>query len=94
MFSTGANGAVPEGASDALTFQKRCSIDLHTSSILAQTRVADFDSCIDMCASYNFWHATDDCTGATYSHEGICWIKFGSNTLIENDKTDSAVVVQ
>ncbi|KAJ4148149.1 hypothetical protein LMH87_002631 [Akanthomyces muscarius] len=66
-FASGNNGPIPDGAENGLKFVKVCGTSLRSGSNIAQGVVATLDECIDLCASYNFWSGTTNCTSASYN---------------------------
>ena len=94
IFASGANGPVPSGAANYLTFQKRCGATIPVYQNIAETHVYSFDSCIDLCAGYNFWNSQDPtCTGCTYDYKGTCWIKWGESLGLVDSETDASAVL-
>ncbi|KAL2843365.1 hypothetical protein BJY01DRAFT_248654 [Aspergillus pseudoustus] len=90
-FTSGDNGAVPDGAKNGLKFSKICGADVQGTN-LAQADFSTFEECIDLCASYNFWSGSTDCSIASYNNEGTCWIKSGGTSQVSNDGVDTAVL--
>ncbi|KAL3953043.1 hypothetical protein ACCO45_012986 [Purpureocillium lilacinum] len=76
-FSSGRNGDVPDGARNGLRFIKLCGTGIQGNTNIAQGRVSSLDECIDLCASYNFWSGSKNCTSATYDENSSCWIGSG-----------------
>lgn len=92
-FASGNNGPIPDGAENGLKFVKVCGTSLRGGSNIAQGVVATLDECIDLCASYNFWSGTTNCTSASYNSVGSCWIasnKWSQATV--NEDVDSAIL--
>jgi len=57
---------------------------MNTGSI-AQGRVANFDTCIELCATYNLGSDGGNCTSVLFDYDyggqnGSCWIKAESGT--------------
>ncbi|CEL01112.1 hypothetical protein ASPCAL00704 [Aspergillus calidoustus] len=90
-FTSGDNGAVPDGAKNGLKFSKICGADGQGTN-LAQADFSTFEECIDLCASYNFWSGSTDCNIASYNNEGTCWIKSGGTSQVSNAGVDTAVL--
>lgn len=68
---------------------------------MAEAYVYDFNDCIEVCASYNFWHDAANCTVAVYQPDaarpGNCWIgafdvSGGVSSLSQSDGTDVALL--
>jgi len=88
-FESGTSGTV--SASAGLNFTKRCdlsnplaAIDLD-AKIISEAFVYTFNDCIEVCASYNFWSRSADCSLAVYQtgggRPGNCWVGSSNMTI-------------
>ena len=76
-FADGSLGPVPDGAKNGFRFTKICGIDLYGDDLVA-ANVATFNSCINICGSFNLFTRSTNCTGVSYhSGDGACWVHRG-----------------
>lgn len=74
-FDTSTNSHTGAG----LKFTKYCSLSspISDSSRIAEAFVYSFSDCVEVCASYNYWSNTTDCSVAVYlpdgERPGNCW---------------------
>lgn len=103
-YASGSSGTVPSGAK--LNFTKYCDLEnpligiRQNTQTLSEAFVYSFNDCIEVCAAYNFWGASANCTVAVYqvngSRPGNCWVgkiaATSASSLAAKDGTDVALL--
>ncbi|GAB7353634.1 hypothetical protein MBLNU459_g4047t1 [Dothideomycetes sp. NU459] len=96
-YASGSSGTVPSGS--GLNFTKYCdtaspfSGTAFSAKLISQAFVYTFDDCVEICAGYNFYASSSNCTVAVYevggSRPGNCQVgyaKVGSHSDLDAKK--------
>jgi len=82
-------------AEAGLTFIMQCSTETAATNI-AQAYFTNFNDCIELCASMNYWNQDRNCAGVSFHLEmdppGNCWAHNGSLSQSSKTGVDSATL--
>ncbi|KAK3075980.1 hypothetical protein LTR53_000157 [Teratosphaeriaceae sp. CCFEE 6253] len=98
-YANGSAGTVPANA--GLNFTVYCDLTNPLSqtgaSKIAEAYTYSLSDCMEVCAGYNFWSGSSNCTIAAYqpggSRPGNCWVGYADGVTVSSLKADQGMDV-